>query len=343
VTLKGALLGAGNVALNAHVPGWLETPEVELVAAADVCRGGRDAFLAAVPGARWYDSADELLHAERLDFVDICTPPFTHAALARRALSLSLNVLCEKPLVTRPDELGPLVELSRRQDRVLYTVHNWVFAPILERLVEMVRAGAVGRVRTVSWRTLRSQPAAAARDDGGNWRTSPELAGGGILVDHGWHAFYVLLALVGEEPEAVRAELSNQRDPEAPIEDTADAEIGFRSATAHVFLTWAAEERRNVVEVQGTEGALLLDGDVLELARVAEARTERFTFSQSLAQGSHHPEWFGGVARGFLREVADPARRGANLFDASLCVSLLAAAKESSLRGGEWLPLPRLT
>ena len=36
MTLRGALLGAGNVALNAHVPGWLARPEVELVAAADV-------------------------------------------------------------------------------------------------------------------------------------------------------------------------------------------------------------------------------------------------------------------------------------------------------------------
>ena len=343
MTLRGALLGVGNVAMNAHVPGWLARPEVELVAAADVCHGGRAAFLDAVPLARWYDSADELLHAERLDFVDVCTPPSTHAPIARLALSLSLHVLCEKPLVARPEELGPLVELARSQDRVLFTVHNWVFAPILEKLLAVVRAGAVGRVRNVAWRTLRSRPAATAAQEGArNWRTTPELAGGGILVDHGWHAFYVLLGLVGEEPETVRARLVNQLDPGAPLEDTAEAEIGFRSATAHVFLTWAADERRNVVEVHGTEGTLLLDGDSLELSRVGEARTERWTFSQSLAHGSHHPEWFDGVARGFLREAADPRARGANLTEAALCVSLLAAANESSARGGEWLPLPRL-
>src|SRR5258706_3586101 len=95
--LRGAVLGVGNVALQAHVPGWLARPEVELVAAADV-NGGREAFLSRVPDARWYTSADELLRSESLDFVDVCAPPGGHSAPAPSALSLSLHLLCEKPL-----------------------------------------------------------------------------------------------------------------------------------------------------------------------------------------------------------------------------------------------------
>ncbi len=245
--------------------------------------------------------------------------------------------------MTSPDELGPLMELAQGQGRVLFTVHNWVYAPILAHLAGLVKTGAVGRVRNVAWRTLRSRPAASAQPGAPSWRTNPGLAGGGILVDHGWHAFYVLLGLVGEEPQGVRATLTNQADPAAPLEDTAETEIAFRSATAHVFLTWAAEERRNVVEVSGTEGTLRLDGDTLELRRVAWPAVERWTFPASLAEGSHHPEWFDGVARAFLREVREPGARGANLAEAALCVSLLVAARESSARGGEWLPLPRLS
>jgi predicted dehydrogenase len=335
--LRGAVLGVGNVALNAHVPGWLARPEVELVAAADVCPGGREAFLASVPGARWYASADELLRAEELDFVDVCTPPATHGPLIAHALRLSLHVLCEKPLVTRGEELDVLTSVAAHAGRTLYTVHNWVHAPILARAIELTRDGAVGRVRHCVWRTLRSRPALAV----GNWRKSAELAGGGILVDHGWHAFYVIAALLGADPEAVRARLTNQLDPGTELEDTAEVEIGYRTGTAHVFLTWAADERRNLLEVSGTEGRLLLDGDVLELSRVDTPAVERWTFEKPLSEGSHHPEWFDGVARGFLREMADPETRGRNLEEASLCLSLLSLARASSRVGGEWLPLRR--
>lgn len=335
--LRGALLGAGNVALNAHVPGWLARPEVAIVAGADPCPDTRESFLQLLPEARWYASPAELLQSETLDFVDVCTPPASHAPLLFAALGRGLHALCEKPLVTRLDELEPLAHAARRSDLALCTVHNWLQAPILAKLIELVRGGAVGSVRSCFWQTIRSQPAAAA----GSWRTSPELSGGGILVDHGWHAFYVLLALMGEAPEAVRARLDAVRDPQSPVEDTAEVEVGFPSGSGRIFLTWAAEQRRNLVEVEGTEGLLRVDGDALELTRSAPEPVQRWTFPKSLAEGSHHPDWFDGVARGFLREIADPEARGANLSDAALCLTLLSLSHASSLRGGEWLPVPR--
>ncbi|MGH9369087.1 MAG: hypothetical protein ACRD3M_15600, partial [Thermoanaerobaculia bacterium] len=60
----------------------------------------------------------------------------------------------------------------------------------------------------------------------------------------------------------------------------------------------------------------------------------------SIAEGSHHPEWFQGVVKEFLREVGEPAARGRNLEEASLCSTLLALAQESGRRGGATLPVP---
>ena len=60
----------------------------------------REAFHAACPDGRWYDTVDDLLSGEPLDFVDICAPPGSHAALIGRALDAGLHVLSEKPLVT---------------------------------------------------------------------------------------------------------------------------------------------------------------------------------------------------------------------------------------------------
>ena len=71
---------------------------------------------------------------ENLDFVDIATPPSTHAALATAALGRGLHVLCEKPLVTKPDDVAALSKLAKEKDRAVVTVHNWVHAAALAKI-----------------------------------------------------------------------------------------------------------------------------------------------------------------------------------------------------------------
>lgn len=335
--LKGALIGVGHVARNGHLPGWRGRPEAALVAAADTRTEGREAFLEAFPAARWHGSAEELLAAEAPDFVDVCTPPALHAPIARAALESGCHVLCEKPLVLSPGEIAPLAALARRRARALVTVHNWKHAPALARVTALLRAGAVGRVARVRWETLRREPAVAAGEKG-NWRVDPAQSGGGILVDHGWHALYVLREWLGGAPQSVSGRLETRKHRDFPIEDTAAVSLEWGGAAAEIFLTWAAEERRNRVEIEGERGRLSLDGGRLELS--GDGAPEQSWDLPSIAEGSHHPDWFRGVVGEFLREVGDPAARGRNLEEAALCATLLHLARESSARGGARLPVP---
>jgi len=63
--LRGAVLGAGNIALRSHVPQWTSPPalsgKVEIVAVADLSPANLSAAQALLPQARLYDKADELL------------------------------------------------------------------------------------------------------------------------------------------------------------------------------------------------------------------------------------------------------------------------------------------
>src|SRR2546422_6655720 len=177
--LRGAIIGFGNIAIQGHVPAWRRRRDVEMVGAADVRPVQRAALETHLPGARWYDSSEELLADARLDFVDIATPPSSHAPLIRRALERGLHVLCEKPLVHSLDDLGALRALAGRMGRVLHTVHNWHHAPIVRRTAALVREGAIGRVTRVDWHTLRTRPAVTNDGDEENWRFGPPIAGGG--------------------------------------------------------------------------------------------------------------------------------------------------------------------
>lgn len=335
--LRGALVGLGNVAVHGHLPGWLARPDVRIVAAADT-DPARRALAAGLPGARWYGSARDLLAAEALDFVDICTPPSAHAELIRAALERDLHVLCEKPLVSSPAALAELAALAPARDRVLHTVHNWQRAPVVERTAHLLSAGAIGPVRRVAWETRRLRPAVVAGEVNGNWRVDPEVAGGGVLADHGWHVFYVLRRWLGQDPVSVSGVLERRRHRQWAVEDTARVRIGFPAAIAEVLLTWAADERSTRVEIEGRDGVLRIDDALLVVTRPG-AVDERRVCSPGLSAGSHHPEWFHGVVDEFVAAATGRAPRAGNLAEASLCVRLEALARESSRRGGSALHL----
>jgi predicted dehydrogenase len=339
--LRGALIGFGNVATHGHLPGWLARPDVEIVAVSDTYEARRSEAERLLPRARWHDSGETLLVEERLDFVDICTPPSGHADLIRAALRRGLHVLCEKPLVTRPEDLAEISMLAATARKVLYTVHNWHHAPIIAFVRDLLQRHDIGPISRCVWQTLRTKPAVAVVGQLGNWRLDPRVAGGGVLVDHGWHACYVILSWLEQRPTAISAKLETRRHVDSPLEDTATVHIQFPRATAELFLTWAADQRRNVVEITGDRGTIRLENDSVMLSSDGSCEGgRRWIFESSLSEGSHHPEWFGGVVGGFLAEIADDTMRGRNFAEAVLCVDMLALAQLSSREDGVWLPMP---
>ena len=275
--LRGAFIGFGNVAEKGHLPGWRSRDDVRIVAATDPIAVRREAFLAACPDGRWHDTVEDLLGGETLDFVDICAPPGSHASLIGRALDAGLHVLCEKPLATRAEDAEVSAAAAARAGRVLHTVHNWLKAPICLKISALIDEGAIGAVRSVRWRTLRTQPATAASQDGvTNWRVDPALAGGGILFDHGWHALYCVARWAGV-PRGVSARLETRRFHEQPLEDTATLALETASGASHIFLTWAADERSNAIEIGGEEGQIRVVGDAVVMR--SNSRERRWSCS----------------------------------------------------------------
>jgi predicted dehydrogenase len=219
---------------------------------------------------------------------------------------------------------------------VLQAVHNWHHAPIVRLSTDLVRRGEIGRLMRVSWQTLRTQPALAGDGGADNWRLDPDIAGGGVLSDHGWHVCYLIHRWIGAWPVAVSARLETRRHTRWPVEDTATVSLTFPDATAEVLLTWAADERRNWAALEGEAGRIELHDDTLVLWR--EGRERRWPCAP-LSNGSHHPDWFRGVVDGFLAEVDGVGPAGATLAEAALCAAVEHVARESSRRGGEALPL----
>jgi predicted dehydrogenase len=335
---KGAIIGLGNVALSGHLPGWQNSSEFRIVAGVDPAPHRGDLLVKTLPEAARSASIADL--PQDLDFVDICTPPYTHFQIAVSALERGWNVLCEKPLVLSGEQFDQIRELAMEKERVLFTVHNWKFAPICRKIVEILRGGALGDIHHCAWHVLRNGPATTT--DPENWRLDPRKAGGGILIDHGWHAFYLVQEWFGLRPIAVQASLEKRQYAELEVEDTAVVTVQFESANGHssmadIFLTWASPLRRNWGVIEGSLGQLSIEDDSLRLQRKGGSE-EKFQFSSGLSKSSHHPDWFEYVVREFGGELKDVSCRGANLRVSQLCLRLVERSKAAGQARG-FLPV----
>jgi predicted dehydrogenase len=327
---KGAIIGLGNVALGGHWPAWRKSSEFRIVAGVDAVEERLDLFCQVQREAAGMASVWNL--PRDLDFVDICAPPHTHFELAVFALQRGWNVLCEKPLVLSGQQFDQIRQLARNKERVLFAVHNWKFAPICRKIVEIVRSGALGDIDHCVWNVVRPGPSVTT--DANNWRLDARKAGGGILVDHGWHAFYLVPEWIGRRPIGVQASLENRQHPGWEVEDTAIVEVQFespngQSRTADIFLTWASNERRNWGVLSGTLGQLSIEDDTLRL-ELRDGSHELFHFGSRLSAGSHHPDWFEFVIEEFGNELKDASCRGANLNEVHQCLRLVEGSKAAS-------------
>jgi len=146
--LRGALLGFGQVAEQAHAPAFAGHPDFSIAAVADESRTRLSAARSVFPNARAYPSLDDLWREEKgLDFVDIATPPFLHGPQVLAALKRGWHVLCEKPLTLEPDEFAAIRREASASGRAVYTVHNWAYSPQWRKIFELVASGALGRIR----------------------------------------------------------------------------------------------------------------------------------------------------------------------------------------------------
>jgi predicted dehydrogenase len=320
--LRGAIIGFGEVARHGHWPAYAKSHAAKIVAVVDRTEERRKAALESMPGVAAFATMEELAAGAEIDFVDICTPPALHGEPMLSALTRGWNVLCEKPLLLDLVELEEARSLARETARAIVPVHNWKYAPIVRRATEVLRSGAIGKLRGVEIDTLRIQDCAVADPDHPNWRRDPAIAGGGVLLDHGWHAIYLAHHWFGEEPSEVRASL--HRPTANEVEDEATLTLLFPNGDAKIFLTWRAEVRRNTMRLIGERGEIAIDDDTLRFGG------ESIPFESRLSAGSHHADWFAAMLPDVIASFRSP-QSARQLFDeAALCLSVIRRAYQAA-------------
>jgi predicted dehydrogenase len=355
--LRGAVIGYGFVSARGHIPAYQKRIEasgdVQIMAIADICPVRRKLAQEALPDATVYADYQELLknEASRLDFVDICTPPCDHAAIAHAALSRGFHVLCEKPLARTPEEARLLLDHAQSVQRVLFPCHNYKHAPIIRTFGEIIQSGRIGKVHSVDLNIYRSTHAKGVTEWKSHWRRESRYSGGGIAMDHGSHSFYLTFDWLGSYPTSVSAKMSNLEPGKYDTEDEFSAVVTFPTGLAHVHLTWTAGVRKAIYTVEGEMGAITMEDDELQIEtmngtqpsangkRPATRHVEKRVIS-SYWEDSSHTSWFNALFDEFRQVIERQEFTGKDAQDAALCVELIHTAYRSAEQGSRELPLP---
>lgn len=108
---------------------------------------------------------DEALRATAVDFVHVCTPLPSHAALARLALEGGAHVLVEKPMATGAPEVRGLLELAESRGRMIVPVHQFAFQRgVLEARERLSGLGQIQRLSFSICSAGGERPGAAPPD-----------------------------------------------------------------------------------------------------------------------------------------------------------------------------------
>jgi predicted dehydrogenase len=131
-------------------------------------------------GWKCYASIGEMLAAEKLDVVDICTPTFLHEECVLAAAKAGAQIMCEKPLSLTLDACDHMIAAAEKANVNLMVGHVIRFWPEYQVIKELLDSGKYGKITWVSARRLSPAPNYAW--DG--WLLDPKRSGGAVLDLH---------------------------------------------------------------------------------------------------------------------------------------------------------------
>jgi predicted dehydrogenase len=191
-TLNFAIIGAGGISLQNHLPGLALCPDVRVHAVCDANPAtldqARSLTGAPVAAAEWRDVvARDDVHA-----VIIATPNFLHPDIAIAAARSGKHVLCEKPIALNAADARRMAEEADRAGVRHMTAFTYQFVPAMRYLRHLVARGDLGKA--YHYRSCRLQDW-GTRNLG--WRQQRKLAGTGELGDMLSHRIDFAHQLVG--------------------------------------------------------------------------------------------------------------------------------------------------
>ena len=217
--IRLAVIGCGGFGLYA-LQQFAQVPGVKLTGMAGTHR------VAAQAAARRFgvpdiEDVDKLLARDEVDLVYIATPPFLHYPQALAALEAGKHVICEKPLAMTVEQADTLIEVARKNDRVLVANLMQRYNPIYEAAKRLIQSQTLGNLLHGYFENYASDENLPPE----HWFWD-RTRSGGIFIEHGVHFFDLFAGWLGPGT-VVAAERCVRPGTSPPIEEQVQCTVRY--------------------------------------------------------------------------------------------------------------------
>ena len=317
--VRWGIMGTAAIAVDHVIPAIGSASDCVAVAIASRTAERAAGVAARLGIPRHYGSYEQLLADDEVDCVYVPLPNSMHACWTIRAVQAGKAVLCEKPMAPTPAQARQMVDAAAAAGVLLAEAFMYRYHAQMEWLLEVVRRGDLGEVRTVrgSIGFVAGEPP--------DIRLDPEL-GGGALLDIGCYPLDAMCLIYGTEPATARVVSFHRGGVDwtcGAVLEFPGERIGLMDATFR--LPWL----RSPLEVAGDLGTIRLDNAFNAGLRPATGVLLRPGFED-------RPVTFGGMDayRAMVESFGDSFRTGAPpRYD--LLASLTTAAATGLVRNAD--------
>jgi predicted dehydrogenase len=261
--LKVAIVGCGKIA-DAHVEEIRKIPTAELVAVCDIepIMAEQLALRYAVPGC--YSDVNKMLEVEKPDVLHITTPPQSHLALTRLAVSAGCHVFLEKPVAVHHQDAEAIVATAVTAGRKL-TVNYWpnfeTQALELKRLIAADVLGSPVHIESYVGYDLAGEFGLALKRDPQHW---VHRLPGKLFQNMMDHVLNKIVPFLGDDEPFIQA-IAYRRDadvgPAGPGELLDELRVMIRGKQTSAYATFCAHARpvAQTLRVYGTKNTAHVD------------------------------------------------------------------------------------
>jgi D-xylose 1-dehydrogenase (NADP+, D-xylono-1,5-lactone-forming) len=242
--MRWGILSTANIGRAAVIPAIQSSKngEVAAVASRDAQKGAEFAARMGIPKA--YNSYSALLDDPEIEAVYIPLPNSLHYEWTIKAAQAGKHILCEKPLALSAAQCHEMHAAAKEGGVLLMEAFMYRFHPRTEKVIEWVRAGALGSLQMIqsSFTFKLTNP--------DNIRLRADL-GGGALMDVGSYCVNLSRTLAGEEPVAAQA---TARWAASGVDEQLVGTLRFANGLMAQFDCALTMARRESYTAAGTDG-----------------------------------------------------------------------------------------
>lgn len=166
-TIRVGIIGQGRSGRNIHAETLKKMQDRYTIVAVSDELEERRAMAVRDYGCAAYRDYREMMERNDLDLIVNATPSHLHVPVSLELLRAGFNVLCEKPLARKAEEVDELIAAAKQAGKLLAVFQQSRFNPVFLEIRKVIDSGVLGRIVQISiaannfsrrwdWQTLKS-------------------------------------------------------------------------------------------------------------------------------------------------------------------------------------------